>query len=387
MGQPERLHILMAAGVPRKREGGAAAIAYNFGRELEQRGHQISYLFLEDLMSEKAARSRFREWTFSRRLARYIKENREKFSIVHLHAPAGVVYGLRRRWLSKVGLPPYVMLLHGLEERRVEVMKREARKRRAWNFSWKNRLWHSAYIFPRFRWAIRTADGAHAYSRDVWKMMRGKYRLADDRVAYIPNGAEERFFAAREYPGECAPRLLYVGTWLDQRGIFYIRDALRNLVRRLPALKMTFAGCGVGESEIQDFFGPDLAAHVIVRPVVAAESMPEVYVEHDIFLFPSLLEGLPSVLLEAMATGMPVITTEACGMPDVVKNGQNGVLIEPASATAIEGAVLQLAESAELRQRLGSAARETMTAFNWKRSAGELEEFFRRILALEGEAS
>ena len=380
MGQPERLHILMAAGVPRKREGGAAAIAYNFGRELEQRGHQVSYLFLEDLMSESAMRARFREWTFSRRLARYISENRQKFSIVHLHAPAGLVYGLRRRWLSKAGLPPYVMLLHGLEERRLEVMKREASKGRAWNFSWKNRLWHSAYIFPRFRWAIRTADGAHAYSRDVWNMMQLKYHLEAERVAYIANGAEERFFVSRDYGTTCGAKLLYAGTWLDQRGIFYIRDALRNLTKRLPGLTLTLAGCGAPEKEIKDFFGAELASHMEVRPVVPAEAMTELYLEHDIFLFPSLMEGLPTVLLEAMATGMPVITTETCGMPDVVEDGYNGLLIPAANAPAIESAVIRLSESRELRERLGTAARETMRRHTWREAGERLEAFLYRVL-------
>src|SRR5207302_10694032 len=108
---------------------------------------------------------RFHELLFSSRLAHYIRQNRAKFSVVNLHAPAGLVYGFRRRLLGTIG-PPYIMTLHGLEERRVHAMSREQRKGRAWNFSWKNRAWHSVYTFPRFRWSIRTADGAHTYSRD-----------------------------------------------------------------------------------------------------------------------------------------------------------------------------------------------------------------------------
>lgn len=378
------LNILMASGVPKKREGGVAAIVYNLGREMQRLGHYVSYIFLDDLIEPGTVSPRFSELVFSHRLSGYIVRNRQKFSIVNLHAPAGLLYGIRRRWSRAAKYPPYVMTLHGLEERRVHVMSREVKKGRAWNFSLRNRLWHRLYHQPRFRWSIRTANGAHAYSRDVWSMLQLKYNMDSDRVAYIPNGVEQRFFIPREYRDGDALRLLYAGTWLDQRGIFYIRDTLRNLAAaRLPGLTMTFAGCGVPPEEIKQFFGSELENRVFVRPVVGSEQMQELYAEHDIFLFPSLMEGLPSVLLEAMATGMPVITTETCGMPDVVENEYNGLLIPPANAVAIEEAILQLANSVELRQRLGEAARQTMRRYTWERAARQLEELYRRILAAE----
>ncbi len=378
------LNILMASGVPKRREGGVAAIVYNLGREMERRGHQVNYIFLDDLTEPGSVSSRFGELVFSHRLASYIAQNKQKFSIVNLHAPAGFLYGMRRRWKRAAGYPPYVMTLHGLEERRVQVMSREVKKGRAWNFSLRNRLWHRLYHQPRFRWSIRTADGAHTYSRDVWSMLQLKYNLDSDRVAYIPNGVEPRFFIPREYRDGDTLRLLYAGTWLDQRGIFYIRDALRNLTARLPGLTMTFAGCSVPPEEIQRFFGTDLASRIIVRPVVAAERMQELYAEHDVFLFPSLMEGLPSVLLEAMATGMPVITTETCGMPDVVESDYNGLLVPPANARAIKEGILRLAASVELREKLGVAARETMKRYTWERAAWQLEALYLHVLALEG---
>ena len=379
-----RLNVLMAAGVPRRREGGVAAIIHNLGREIERLGHEVSYLFLDDLMDRNASASRFAETIFSVRLARYITKNRSKFSVVNLHAPSGAVYGLLRKWHRCGAYPPYVMTLHGLEERRVHVMSREAAKGRAWNFGWKNRLWHRFYHMPRFRRAIRTANGAHAYCRDVWNCLVLNYDLDDDRVRYIPNGVEQRFFTSRQYGVDDKVRLLYAGTWLDQRGIFYIRDALRSLAARKLAFTMTFAGPGVPTDEILRFFGKELAQHVFVRDIIPAERMQELYAEHDIFVFPSLMEGLPSVLLEAMAGGMPVITTETCGMPDVVEDNFNGLLIAPADAGALEEAVVRLASSEELRSRLGGAAREGMRRYTWERAGRELEALFFRVVAKDG---
>jgi glycosyltransferase involved in cell wall biosynthesis len=381
--QEQKLTILIAAGVPKRREGGVATIVYNLGREMEQRGHRVTYVFLDDLVPPDSVSPRFSELIFSRRLAKYIAQHRDEFSLLNLHAPAGFVYGLKRKWFGRTG-PPYVMTLHGLEERRVEVMTREAKKGRAWNFNWKNRAWHSAYHFPRFRWAIRTADGAHAYSRDVWNLLQLKYGMAPERVAYIPNGVERRFFGqTRQYGRGETLRLLYAGTWLDQRGIFYIRDAMLRLVQRIPGLKLTIAGPGAPADEVMRFFGPQLATNVEVRPVIAAGSMQELYAEHDIFVFPSLMEGLPSVLLEAMASGMPVITAETCGMPDMVQDGFNGLLVPPADANGLENAIARLAESEELRERLGRAAQESMKRYEWSTAAEKLEDLFLRVVRAE----
>jgi glycosyltransferase involved in cell wall biosynthesis len=194
-------------------------------------------------------------------------------------------------------------------------MSGEAKKGRAWKFGTKNRLWHWLYHFPRFRWSIRTADVAHVFSRDVWTTLQLKYNLESERVAYIPNGVERRFLTSRVYESRGQLRLLYAGAWLDQRGIFYLRDALRNAMPRIPTLTITFAGPGAPSEDILRFFGDELAARIVVQPPVPAERMPELYAEHDIFVFPSIVEGLPNVLLEAMASGMPVVTTETCGMP------------------------------------------------------------------------
>ena len=378
MQQP--LNILMAAGVPRRREGGVAAIVYNYGSELERRGHKVSYVFSEDLIKPDSVSRRFQEAIFAMRLGRYIAEHRKKFSIVNLHGPDGFAYGVRKHWSGGDSYPPYVMTLHGLKERRVHVMSREAKKGRAFHFSWKNRQWHRFYHFPRYRWSIRTADGVHTYSRDVWTLLQLKYNLDRERTAYIPNGVEARFDVPRDYRTGENMRLLYPGTWLDQRGIFYLRDALPRVIKKFPGMSLTVAGGGASAEEVQRFFGEDLKGKILVRPVVAAGEMQQLYAEHDILAFPSLMEGLPGVLLEAMASGMPVITAETCGMTDVVENEYNGLLVPPANSAALEEAIVRLAGSVELRESLGAAARQTMKRYTWERSARQLEAFFYRIL-------
>ena len=97
----EPLRILMAAGVPKRREGGVAAIVYNLGHEMEHRGHQVAYVFLDDLIAPGTVWARFSELVFAVRLARHIVKNRANFSLVNLHAPTGFIYGMRRRWIER----------------------------------------------------------------------------------------------------------------------------------------------------------------------------------------------------------------------------------------------------------------------------------------------
>jgi glycosyltransferase involved in cell wall biosynthesis len=377
------MRILVSAGVPRRREGGVASTIYNLGEQLERRGHKITYVFNEDLVGADYQRHRLSDMVLSSRLDRYIAQRRGEFDIANLHAPIGMMYGLRRR-LSPAGLPPYVLTVHGTEERRLHVNDREARKGRMANWGLVNRVWYRVYTDQRYQWCIRTADGVNACARDAWNQLQLKYGFDADLTAYTPHGVQERFFFARAPRPDGPLKLLYAGTWLESRGIHYLREALPRLARRLPGLKMTFVGVTYLEQEARAFFGPELADTVEFVPSVPSEKMHEVFAAHDVFLWPSMMEGLPSVVLEAMASGMPVITTETCGMPDVIEDGVDGLLIPPADSQAIEDAVLRLAGDRALARRLGLAGQERMRRQTWERAAIRLEQLFHHVLDREG---
>jgi glycosyltransferase involved in cell wall biosynthesis len=163
---------------------------------------------------------------------------------------------------------------------------------------------------------------------------------------------------------------------LDHKGVYYLRDGFEELVKRIPQVRLTIAGCSANAETVRQFFPPSVRDRLDILPIVSRKDMPSLYARHDIFVFPSLFEGLPIVLLEAMATGMPVVTTETCGMKDVVENESNGLLVKPADAAAFVAATESLIRSSDLRARLGRAAQETMKWYTWERVAAELEGVF-----------
>jgi glycosyltransferase involved in cell wall biosynthesis len=370
------MRILIAAPVPNQPEGGVANVVYNSAAELRKRGHEVTCLFREDVITRPVRMPRIEAFIFALQLSKILQRRKSEFDVVQIHAPVGFAYGFRRKLGRSIGLPPYVMMLHGIEERRIYTMQREAKKDRAWYFRWKNRVWQRIYHMPLYRWAIVTADQAVVINQETWTMLQLKYNREIGRVWYVPNGVESQYLIERDYTRGEARRLLFVGGWLDHKGVYYLRDGFEELAKRNPHLRLTIAGCSVQEETIRQFFPASVRDQLDVIPFISRKDMPALYAQHDIFAFPSLFEGLPVVLLEAMATGMPVVTTETCGMKDIVEDDYNGLLVKPADTAAFVGATEKLIHSAELRERLGRAAQETMKRHTWDRVAEQLEMIF-----------
>jgi glycosyltransferase involved in cell wall biosynthesis len=370
------MRIVIAAQSSSQPEGGVANVVHNTAESLRRRGHEVTCLFKEDVLSSSRVIPRFESAYFAFRLAKILSQRKRDFDVVLIHAPSGFIYGLFRRFRQTSELPPYVMMLHGIEERRIHTMGREAKKGRAWHFHWKNRMWQKMYHMPLYRWSIQTADYAVVINWETWTMLQLKYDREIGTVWYVPNGVEDHYFVQREYPHGDALRLLFVGSWLDHKGVYYLRDCFEELVKRIPQVRLTIAGCSANADTVKQFFPPSVRDRLDILSFVSRKDMPALYTRHDIFAFPSLFEGLPIVLLEAMATGMPVVTTETCGMKDFIENDHNGLLVKPADTGAFVAATEKLIHSADLRSRLGRAAQETMKRHTWERAALQLEEIF-----------
>ncbi len=368
------LKILIAIGVSRQKEAGAAGVVLNHAAELTKRGHAVDCWFLEDVLKRPAKSKRFEALIFARGVSRRIRREPKKYDVVNLHAPWGCAYGMWRRKSRNAGAPPYVLTMQGSEERYVEAMRQEERKGRAWNFRWKNRIWHRAYHQTMYDYSIKTADYGAVANREAWICAELKYKRAPGLFWFVPNGVEERFFCEREFPEKASCDLLFVGTWLDRKGVYYLADAFGLVAKKIPGIRLTVAGCSVAPETVRGLFAAELRERVNVIPFVKREDIKAIYEGHDIFVFPSLVEGMPLTLLEAMATGMPVVTTNTSGMADVVENEVNGLLVPAADAERLAEGIERLCQSTQLREALGLAGQKTMQRYTWDRVAEQLEK-------------
>jgi len=371
------MKILIASGVPRMREAGTAGLVLQQAEELRKLGHVVDCWFYGDVIEKRRWPARFSDLEFAYKVSGRIRRNPTQYDVVNLLAPWGCAYGLSRKLFPSAALPPYVFTMQGSEARYALVMCAENRKGRATNFRWKNRVWHRLYHQTLYDISISSADYGTVACREGWTHSELKYRFQPGRIWFVPNGVGRQFFQPRTFLDGVATRLLFVGTWLDRKGIYYLVDASAQLGPRIADLTLTVVGCMVDEQQIRAFFPTDLRARVSVIPLVSREAMPGIYATHDILVLPSLIEGMPLTLLEAMAAGMPVVTTNTCGMADVVEDGFNGLLVPPANAAELASAIKRLCESPELRKKLGTTAQETARRYTWDVIACQLERIFK----------
>jgi glycosyltransferase involved in cell wall biosynthesis len=381
------MRILMISGVPGKAEAGVAGIVYNLAKELGELGHRVKPLFFEDLLPKQRWPARFRTIELAKRIAVYVKKVRTEYDVINIHAPFGFWYGAQRRWRGLRAGPPYVMTMHGLEERRNYAMGREAKKARANYFGWKNRVWQHVYHMQTFRWSFLTADQCIVTNREALLFLQLHYNLPPDHVWFVPNGVGPEFFHVRSFSPGIATKLLFVGTWIDHKGIYYLAEAFEKVLRVIPEARLTIAGCIEPEENVCRYFAPAAQAALEVWPFVARAEISSLYAEHEVFVLPSLMEGMPLVLLEAMASGMPVVTTESSGMTDLVEDSHDGLFVIPGDAESLSAAIVRLCRDPELRLRLGGAAQEKMKRYTWNQAARRTETVFYRAMGIKPEAS
>src|SRR6266851_10114186 len=381
------MRILMISGVPGKAEAGVAGIVYNLAKELRDLGHSVKPVFFEDLLPQQKWPLRFRTVEFARAIAHYVKEERARYDVVNIHAPFGFWYGAQRRRRGSQAGPPYVMTMHGLEERRNYAMGREAKKGRADYFRWKNRVWQHLYHMPTYRWSFKNADQCIVTNREALVFLQFHYNLPPDRVWLVPNGVGPEFFHARAFSRGIATKLLFVGTWIDHKGIYYLAEALEKVLRVIPEARLTVAGCQEPEEKVRQCFSPVAQAALEVWPFIKRAEMSSLYAEHEIFVLPSLMEGMPLVLLEAMASGMAVVTSESSGMTDLVEDSHDGLFVIPGDTESLSAAIMKLCFDGGLRERLGRAAQEKMKRYTWSSSARRHEMVFNRAMGLRTEAA
>jgi len=178
---------------------------------------------------------------------------------------------------------------------------------------------------------------------------------------------------ARDFSRNGRPiTILNVAGMSRRKGHELLLDALADLrARGIP-----FRAVLVGDGEER----PRLEAHVEALGLSAADvhfsgaigqdSMPGEYRKADVFTLPSYAEGVPTVLMEAMASGLPVVGTHVMGVPELIEHERSGLLIPPARADALADALARLAHDPDLRARLGQAARERVEQhFELRRAA------------------
>jgi len=232
---------------------------------------------------------------------------------------------------------------------------------------------------------LRRADLLLASSHATADFCAAEYGVPRARVQVIHSGVDTDAFAAREpHGGPGGPRFLFVGNIAGNKGVHRVVRAVRTLSERCPGIVLRI----VGRGELGSLGVESDDPRFEVLGYVPHADLPEHYAWCDVFAGPSTYEPGPgNVYLEAMAAGRPILAGATGGAPEVVTDGQTGLLIDPHDEDALVRSLDQLAADPQLRRRLGAEGRrQAEREFALPVYLDKVESAYERTLAAPVEA-
>lgn len=161
--------------------------------------------------------------------------------------------------------------------------------------------------------------------------------------------------------------ICYVGQLIERKGVLVLIDALFELLELIPDVTLLIAGIGPLEEKAKEFcrdLGLDDRG-VRFLGFVPQSKLPELYAVSDVFVLPSYYDTFGAVILEAMASGLPIVTTEGVGAAyDLVEHGVNGFVVPVGSANKIATSLLKLLENESLRRQMRRASKVVLENWN-----------------------
>jgi len=237
----------------------------------------------------------------------------------------------------------------------------------------------------------RLADRVTAVAEPVRSFLEGTVGLPTSKLVTIQNGVElDRYEAAipqdRDKWGFNSSHVIIgcVARLSPEKGHTVLLRAFRKVISRHPRARLALIGEGEERERLQHLTA-DLNMNDCVRFLGLRVDVPEVLATCDLFTLPSIQEGFPMVILEALAAGKAVIASEVGAIPDVIRQGNTGMLVPPGDADALAHALCLLIEDEGLRQRLGQSGREFVCeTYDFERTVGRYDYLYQRVLGEAG---
>ncbi len=287
------------------------------------------------------------------RLARLFA--REHVDLVHTHNTKPVLYSAPAARLARVR-----GLIHTRHGQRFQATRRST---------------------SLFRVVSRLADRVVCVSRDSARLS-AQEGVPPGRITTIWNGIDASRFS---YLGPSAGGpVVMVGRLSPEKGTDTLIHAAALAAARAPSFRLEIAGGGDCLPALRDLaqkLGVDGHVHFLGE----VRDIPALLARASLFVLPSLTEGISLTLLEAMARGLPIVTTRVGGNPEVVVEGETGLLVPARSPEELATAMLQLQADPERGRRMGLAGRARVeNHFDVRRMVREYEDLYRTVLGMPG---
>jgi len=214
-----------------------------------------------------------------------------------------------------------------------------------------------------------------ANSQDLRRTALAFYH--QDYISVIPNGIDsKKFFPNNKKSFEKTTKFLYAGRLNKIKGIDVLLEAFDQYSQKNKWCTLTIIGDGPLNQSLQNKY--KLNFQIIFLGRKNPEEMPNIYRNHDIFILPSLNEGMSNTILEAMASGLPIITTDTGGNKQLIKN--NGLIIPKNDITALKQAFEKFYDNHQLINSMGQQSRQLAIYYDWSNTA---KDYLKKYLVVK----
>ncbi len=261
-------------------------------------------------------------------------------------------------------------------------------------FSWET-ISAPEWLYPRrlypYRFAIRYCTNVISVSKATARWLSDERGVAPDKVIVIPYGVDiDKFSPGKNLElkrslglADDAPVVGTVARLHPQKGHKYLIEAAPEIIRNVPNVKFVFAGDGETRTELEQMVQQKgIAEHFMFLGF--RSDVHELLNVFDMFVLPSLYEGLPNVILEAMATGLPVVACAVDGTPELVVDGETGYLAEPRVPEQLAVKISDIMSKPERAKSFGEAGRlRAEEHFSLTKEVNEFQTLYEKF-ALNG---
>jgi glycosyltransferase involved in cell wall biosynthesis len=353
--------------------GGVAEVAYNLPKALAKK-IGVTY-FPAFVRGRSYAASLLARARVFRSLA--LKD----FDIVHFNVIPGWINGRYMLFkFAKISGTSTILIIHGIIQREYILYgwgtMTDPSVRRFWLNSYKS-------LASTLR-CCKIADKIVTYSEFMRTSIVTWYGVNHDKIAVIPNGVDVRKFSEcnSELSLEGDPAILYLGDLA--KGSDSVIQATARLRSELPKMRLHLVGLATPWRAALERLAKkeDVEKHVVFHGFVSPEKTPQYYKAADICVFPSRRDiEIPAgiTLLEAMASGTPVIASNRGGTPEIISHGKNGILFEPEDADALPKAILALHQDSESRKTISHNALKTVAKYSWEKIAEKYVSLYKHL--------
>jgi glycosyltransferase involved in cell wall biosynthesis len=380
--------------------GGTGAYVYYLSHSLQKLGHNVHVVARDQQDSEKTfngiqvhyvkgvGNALTKYWRFARSASKRIRElNKQNgFDIIHSNLPLVPSFAV-----PKDSAKAIVCTVHSTWKGEAIVTKRDNPK--VLNPNEKLMLRFNFVLRSYEKRLMKRSDALIAVSKYTVNELMELYGINRNKIHVIYNGVDIERFKPRSNRIELCREfgldpdkkvVLFVGRLYHRKGLETLLKSATLVLKEFSNVKFVISGTGFKQKEesLRNLAKElNIEDHVTFLGYVPDDKLPLLYSASDIFVLPAIYENFPFAILEAQATGLPVISTNVGGIPEFLVDNQNGFLIEHRDPTQLTQKVLTLLQNPKLAKEMGDCGRKLIEEnFDWRLITSQVIDLYHNLL-------